>query len=83
MDIIFFKGLAFFYTMLIICGTMLVPNFIVVSKILLLKENLIFNPDSKLPGLDLLPGMKSVTEFNKLPEKDLELHNKEVLYTKA
>ena len=79
----FFKGLAFFYTMLIICGTMLVPNFIVVSKILLLKENLMFNPESKLPGLDLLPGIKAATEFNELPEKDLELHDKEVLFTKA
>ncbi|MCB0280573.1 MAG: hypothetical protein KDD94_13780 [Calditrichaeota bacterium] len=83
MDFVVFKALAFWYTTLIVCGTMFVPNYIVISKILLLKENLLFNPESKLPGVDLLPGIKAVTEFNSLPEKDLDLVEKTTLFSKA
>ena len=41
------------------------------------------NPESKLPGVDLLPGVKAATEFNQLPKKDLDIIEKETLFSKA
>jgi hypothetical protein len=75
MEDLFFRGLALLYTTLIVCGTMLVPGYIVNSKIILLKELLIANPDSSVVTL------KGVQKYNSLPEKDLHIVDKEVLWS--
>lgn len=75
MDVYLFKGVALLYTTLIICGTMLVPGYIVNSKIALLKELLIANPDTALVDID------AVQDFNALPEKDLQLVERTSLWS--
>ena len=75
MDDILFRALAYLYTTLIICGTMLVPGYIVNSKIILLKELILANPDSAVVNI------KGIQKFNELPEKDIHLVEKEVLWT--
>jgi hypothetical protein len=74
MDVYLFKAVALLYTTLIICGTMLVPGYIVNSKIALLKELLLANPDTALVEIEPLQN------FNKLPEKDLQLIESKTLW---
>lgn len=74
MDVYLFKTVALLYTALIICGTMFVPGYIVNSKIVLLKELLLANPDTAL--LEIKP----LQNFNKLAEKDLQLVESKTLW---
>lgn len=74
MDVIFFKLLALLYTTLILCGTMLVPGYIVNSKIILLKELLLANPSTSPLKLSFLQNA------NELPDKDLQVVESESLW---
>ena len=83
MEVILFKGVALLYTGLIIFGTMIFSNILVVSMILLLKEGLIANPESTILPKFMQDATKFVFDFNKLPEADPDLFEKEVLFTKV
>jgi len=83
MDYYFFRGVALLYTSLIIFGTMIFSNVIVVSMILLLKENLVANRESTILPEFLQNATKAVFDFNELPETDEEVIEKEVLFSKV
>jgi hypothetical protein len=83
MEVYLFKGVALLYTGLIIFGTMIFSNILVVSMILLLKENLIANEESTILPKFLQDATRFVFDFNKLPEVDGDLFEKEVLFTKV
>ncbi len=83
MDYYLFRGVALLYTSLIIFGTMIFSNVIVVSMILLLKENLVANEESTVLPKFLQDATRAVFNFNKLPDEDNELIEKEVLFSKV
>ena len=83
MDFIFFKGVATLYTCMIIFGTMIFSNLIVVSMILLIKENVTFNPESSLLPTFLRTKLQAIFDANLLPEKDLDVLEREILFSKV
>lgn len=83
MDYYLFKGVALLYTGLIIFGTMIFSNILVVSMILLLKENLVANEESTILPKFLQDATRFIFDFNKLPETDTDLYEKEVLFSKV
>lgn len=74
LDELFFRILALTYTVLILCGAVLVPGYIVNSKIGLLIELLTANPDTSLVKIP------HARRTNEMPEKDLNLVEREVIW---
>jgi hypothetical protein len=81
MEFTFFKGVALLYTVLILFGTMIVSNFIVTAMIILLKENIIANPESSVLPNFLKKENGFLFKMNKLPETDEDIIEKKVLFS--